>query len=80
MLNPSDEELQKFIDTNITLEKLVSGQDRGDRTYLDHYCIFGAELFCHRQILIERDHPSEQSQSRRGLTKLEDHRIDDPSH
>ena len=79
-LNPSDEELQKFIDDNITLEKLVSGQDKGDQIYLDQYCEFGAKLFFHRQRLVERDHPSEQSQTRRGLTKLEDHRIDDPSH
>jgi hypothetical protein len=62
------------------LEKLVSGQDKGDQAYLDQYCEFGAELFCLRQLLLERDHSSEQSQSRRGLTKLEDHRIDDPAH
>jgi hypothetical protein len=80
VLNPSDEELQKFIDTNITLEKFVSGQDRGDQTYLDHYCIFGAEQFNHMQILLERDHPSEQSQTSIGLKKLEEHRISDPEH
>ena len=79
-LDPSDEKLQKFIDDNIPLEKLISGQDKGDPAYLDHYCEFGEELFYHRQLLLERDHSSEQSQSRNGLTKLEDHRIDDPAH